>query len=559
MTAEHPPASTIPGLLRWRVTQTPDAVAIEDHDRALTWRQLADAVEQLAGGLIAREIAPGDVVAIQAPNHGAWIVAALAVHSVGATLLPLNTRYKGHETAWILGRARARALFTASSFLGCDYLASLRAAAGGAGASTPVADLPELRFVVTLPPASAEQAAAPRDSAGESGSGSASHPAGAHVLTFEQLDAAGARVPVDVVRARAAAVTPDTLSDLLFTSGTTGHPRGVMTTHEQNLRVFWTWSGVVGLDATDRYLIVNPFFHAFGYKAGWLACLMRGATILPHPVFDVAAVLERVARERITVLPGPPALYQSLLATPDLASHDLSSLRLAVTGAAAIPVSLIARMRTELGFRAVLTAYGLTESCGVVSMCRPGDPDELVATTSGRAIPGVELRIAGSDGAPLPPGEAGEILVRGYNVMLGYLDEPERTRETIDADGWLHTGDVGVVDDAGNVRITDRMKDMFIVGGFNAYPAEIESTLLSRPEIAHAAVIGVPDERLGEVGAAYLVLAPGATLDTDELHAWCRERMANYKVPRSFTVLDDLPRNATGKVQKFLLRERAAS
>jgi acyl-CoA synthetase (AMP-forming)/AMP-acid ligase II len=302
---------------------------------------------------------------------------------------------------------------------------------------------------------------------------------------------------------------------------------------------------------------VNPFFHAFGLKAGILASLLKGATVVPHAVFDVDAVMRRVVEEHITMLPGPPTIYQSILGHPDAASFDLRSLRLAVTGAAAIPVELIRRMRSDLGFETVVTGYGLTEATGIATMCRHDDDPETIATTAGRAIPGVEVRVVRDDGTVLPPGEPGEVVVRGYNVMRGFVDDETATKEAIDADGWLHTGDVGVLDDRGNLRITDRKKDMFIVGGFNAYPAEIENMISDHPSVGQVAVVGIPDERLGEVGCAFVVLRPGTTLEPDELVAWCRDTMANYKVPRRVHVVDALPLNASGKVLKYELRARA--
>jgi acyl-CoA synthetase (AMP-forming)/AMP-acid ligase II len=286
---------------------------------------------------------------------------------------------------------------------------------------------------------------------------------------------------------------------------------------------------------------------------------MRGATIYPHPVFDASDVLRRIEAERINVLPGAPTIYQSLLAAPDRAKYDISSLRVACTGAAAIPVELIHRMKDTLGFDCVLTAYGLTESCGTVSMCSPDDDAETIATTSGRAIPGVEVRCVDPDGKPVPTGEPGEILVRGYNVMRGYFDADEQTADAIDADGWLHTGDVGVLDARGNLRITDRLKDMFIMGGFNCYPAEIENLMFAHDGIAQVAVIGVPDDRMGEVGMAFVVPAPGHALEPEALGAWCREQMANYKVPRRIEVVAEIPLNAAGKVDKLELRRRAAA
>jgi acyl-CoA synthetase (AMP-forming)/AMP-acid ligase II len=269
--------------------------------------------------------------------------------------------------------------------------------------------------------------------------------------------------------------------------------------------------------------------------------------------------VDLVARERATVLPGPPTLYQAMLHHPRRADADLSSLRLAVTGAAAVPTSLVERMRADLGFTTVVTAYGLTESTGMVTICRPDDDAETIATTSGRAIPGVEVRVVDDAGREVTRGEPGEIVCRGHNVMQGYFEDPEATAEAIDADGWLHTGDIGTMDERGYVRITDRKKDMFIVGGFNAYPAEIEDLLLSHPDIAQVAVVGVPDERLGEVGVAYVVPAPGTDPSPDDIMAWARATMANYKVPRRVVVVDALPLNASGKVLKYQLRQRATA
>ncbi|MDP4916432.1 MAG: AMP-binding protein, partial [Haliea sp.] len=347
--------------------------------------------------------------------------------------------------------------------------------------------------------------------------------------------------------------------DILFTSGTTGQPKGVVTSHGQNIRAFATWSTTVGLTEKDNYLIINPFFHSFGYKAGWLAAIIRGAHMLPVKQFDLDSVLAQIHRDRISVIPGPPTIYQSLLAHPRRAEYDLSSLRLAVTGAAPVPVSLIEKMRSELGFKVVVTAYGLTESCGVISICRPEDSAERISHSSGRAMAGVEMKCVDGEGAAVPAGTEGEIWCRGYNVMQGYLDNPEETARTITADGWLKTGDVGVMDVDGYVRITDRIKDMFIVGGFNCYPAEIENCLHGMPGVTRAAVIGVPDERMGEVAFAWVVAAADVALDEAAVIAWSRENMANYKVPRFVRLVQELPMNAGGKVLKNELRQRAAA
>ncbi|HEY5698798.1 MAG TPA: AMP-binding protein, partial [Acidimicrobiales bacterium] len=334
-------------------------------------------------------------------------------------------------------------------------------------------------------------------------------------------------------------------------------PKGAMLRHAAGIRAYDAWSTVVGLREGDRYLIINPFFHAFGLKAGILASLIKGATMLPQPVFDVPTVMERVPVDRITMLPGPPAIYQTILNHPDLERFDMSSLRLAVTGAAPVPVEMVNRMYDTLGFETVVTGYGLTEVHGIATMCRHDDDPETIANTDGRAIPDVEVRVVDDEGNEVPRGEPGEVVIRGYNVMSGYFEEPEQTAETIDADGWLHTGDIAVMDERGYIDITDRMKDMFIQGGFNAYPAEIENLLLDHPDIAQVAVIGVPDERLGEVGMAFVVPTTGTRPDEAAIVAWAREAMANYKAPRYVEIVEALPMNASNKVLKYELRGQA--
>ena len=507
---------TIPGLVRDAAERSQFATAVVDGAEEIPFGGLWAMVAGLASALVGRGIEVGDRVAIWAPNTWEWIVAALGVTCAGGVLVPINTRFKGREAAYILEKSGAKLLFSIHGFLDTDYLGMLRAE--GVDVDTVV-----LRGV----------------------------PGAAATQWLDFLSAqTGAPLPEP---------SPDDVADVIFTSGTTGLPKGVMTTHEQTLRVFEVWSRTVGLREGDRYLIVNPFFHTFGYKAGILACLMRGATIYPQAVFDAGEAMRLIDEHRITVLPGPPTLYQAILDHPERDSYDLSSLRLAVTGAAVVPVRLIERMRDELTFETILTAYGLTESTGTATMCRIGDDPETIATTSGCAVEDTEVRVVGEDGAPAPSGEPGEVVVRGYNVMKGYLDDPEATAETIDADGWLHTGDVGVMDDRGYVRITDRKKDMFIVGGFNVYPAEVENELLRHPAVAQVAVVGAPDERLGEVGVAFVVPRPGEQIDPDELIAWARERIANFKVPRRVVVVDALPMNASGKVLKFELRETVAA
>lgn len=502
------PQRTTPAVLDRIARELPDHPAVVTPSRTLTFAGLRAEVRQAAAAIIEAGVEPGDRVAIWSPNTWHWVVACLAVHHAGGVLVPLNTRYTASEATDILARTAAPLLFASGEFLGADKAASVERSS-----------LPALRHVVRIP---IEQDDGTWD---------------AFVATGTDLSA---------VDARAAAVGADDVSDILFTSGTTGRSKGVRCAHRQSLDASAAWAACGQVTSADRYLCINPFFHNFGYKAGILACLQTGATLFPELTFDPEKAMRAVQEHRITVLPGPPTIYQTLLDHPKRAEFDLGSLRFAVTGAATIPVVLIERMQHELDIDIVLTAYGLTEAAGFGTMCRADDDAVTVATTSGRPIADFALRI----------GDAGEVLLRGPNVMLGYLDDPEATAAAIDADGWLHTGDVGELDDAGNLKITDRLKDMYICGGFNVYPAEVEQVLARLPGVAEAAVIGVPDDRLGEVGKAFVVTLPDADLDEKAVIEHTRAHLANFKTPRSVEFLDALPRNPGGKVVKPLLRGR---
>ncbi|WP_405182901.1 FadD3 family acyl-CoA ligase [Nocardia sp. NBC_01377] len=478
---------TIPEMVLGTATRFGDAEAVVDGEIRWTYTELVDRIRRAAGAFARAGIDKGDRAAIWAPNSAQWIVAAFGLLTAGGVLVPVNTRFKAEEAGDIIARSGAKMVLVQQGFLGVDY-------SGFTAGGVAVIDL-KSDFLT-------------------------------EGTAFEHDDIVGTDI-----------------ADIVYTSGTTGRPKGVMMNHLQTLRLYTEWCDLADLREGDKYLIVNPFFHTFGYKAGLVASLIRGATILPVPVFEVDRVLELVARERVTMLPGPPTLYHSLLQADG--AHDLSSLRSAVTGAADIPVDLIRRISEELPFRSIMTGYGLTEA-GTATASRPGDTFEQIATTAGQACDGVELAIA----------DDGEVLVRGYSVMQGYLDDPKATAEAIDAEGWLHTGDLGSLDAEGRLRIDGRKKDMYIVGGFNVYPAEIEGFLIQHPSVAQAAVIGVPDERLGQVGRAYIVAE--APITEDELIEWSRDRMAGFKVPRSIRFLDTLPLNATGKVMKDQLGQEKA-
>jgi len=478
-----PPWDTIPEMVLSAADRFGDAEAVVDGPLRLTFTEVIERIRCAAGAFADLGIGKGEPVAIWAPNCAEWIIAAFGLLTAGGVLVPVNTRFRTREAGDIIARSGAKAVLVQKGFLDQDYTAP---------PGIPVIDL-------------------------KSGFLSSGSP-------FER------------------AVQGTDTSDIIFTSGTTGRPKGAMMRHRQTLRMYEEWATLADLRGGDRYLQINPYFHTFGLKAGLVTSFLRGATMLPVAVFDIDVVVDLVARERITMLPGPPTLYHSLLTVAD--KSKLSTLRAGVTGAADIPVELVRRVHDELPFQTLMTGYGLTEA-GNVTLSRPGDTFEDVATTAGLPCEGVEVRVA----------DDGEVLVRGYGVMQGYRDDPAATAEAIDADGWLHTGDLGNVDDAGRLRVIGRKKDIYIVGGFNAYPAEIEGFLMNHPAVAQAAVIGVPDERLGQVGKAFVVCKDRQdAVSAEDLIDWCRDRMAGFKVPRTVEFLEALPLKATGKVIKDLLR-----
>ena len=471
---------TIPEMVLSAADRFGDAEAMVDGPLRYTFRDVVDRIRCAAGAFADLGIDKGDRVALWAPNSAEWIIAAFGLLTAGGVLVPVNTRFKPEEAGDIISRSGAKAVLVQKGFLDQDYTAP---------AGIPVIDLKSDFLSGGCP--------------------------------FER------------------AVSGTDIADIIFTSGTTGRPKGAMMNHRQTLRMYEEWATLADLREGDRYLMINPYFHTFGLKAGLITSFLRGATMLPLAVFDVGIVVDLIERERITMLPGPPTLYHSLLTVRDKAK--LSTLRAGVTGAADIPVELVRRIHSELPFKTLMTGYGLTEA-GNVTLSRPGDSFEDVATTAGLPCEGVEVRIA----------DDGEVLVRGYGVMQGYLHDPVATAQAIDDDGWLHTGDLGKFDAAGRLRIDGRKKDMFIVGGFNAYPAEIEGFMLEHHAVAQVAVIGVPDQRLGQVGKAFVV--PKEPVSEEDLIAWCRQRMAGFKAPRYVEFLGELPLNATGKVMKDQLR-----
>lgn len=512
--------TTTPQALLRAAQLWPDRPAIIDDQWGeiveLSWSELLRTVRTFATALIEGGINAGDRIAIWSPNSFHWPIAALGVHFAGATLVPLNTRYTASEALEIIERTHARGLVVTGQFLGSDRLTQLATEAGGhLDAQTDLILSIRIRLEAD-------------DRHGTIGT------------DWDDFLTAAADHDTTAAQARAVAVRPTDISDVLFTSGTTGKSKGALAEHQQTISGARAWAQNGGLGPDDRYLMVNPYFHTFGYKAGILVATLMGAAMVPLAVYSADEAMRLVETRRATVFPGAPTIFQTILDAPDRQGFDLSSLRLAVTGAAIVPVVLVERMQHDLGIDTVITAYGLTEASGFVSTCTPDDDDETVANTCGRAFAGMEITLS----------DTGEVLARGKMVMAGYLDDPEATAEAIDADGWLHTGDVGTIDSKGNLTITDRLKDMYISGGFNVYPAEIEQVLSRINGVTEAAVIGIPDDRLGEVGRAYLTTTADTSLDEASIVAHCRQKLANFKIPRSVVIIDEFPRNAAGKILK---------
>ena len=515
------PATNIPAMALASAEKFGPLTALIDGERRWTYAEFGETVRGAIAAAIALGIEKGDRVGLWGPNTSEWIFAALGILGAGGVLVPLNTRWNGDEIGYALEKAGASALFVSQGFLGLDQIGSLRSAAPALRAT---------EIVVTLE--------------GEVAGG----------RTFDEFLALGAASSPEQVEASITRISPDDPSDIMFTSGTTGRPKGVVLRHGASLQVYKSLADRETLRPGDVFLIIPPFFHCFGYKAGWMACLLKGVTMIPQKVFEVEEVLDRIQREKVSVILGPPTLFTDILHSPRLAQIDYSSLRVSCPSAASVPVELVRRLSSDLGFDVVLNAYGLTEAHGAVSMCHAGDEPELVANFAGPPIENCDVKIVDDRGVELRADEQGEVLVRGYNLMTEYYDDPEATVEVIDSEGWLHTGDIGILNEIGYLKITDRKKDMIITGGFNVYPAEVERVLLLDDNVSEAAVVAAPDQRMGEIGIAFVVPRLGGSIDPDALLIHAKDSLAGYKVPREIRIVGSLPRNASMKVVKHLLR-----
>jgi acyl-CoA synthetase (AMP-forming)/AMP-acid ligase II len=516
--------TTIPSLMRDRAARYGDRAAlVSQTDGAISFRELDRQADLVAKALIADGAQPGDRAAIWAPNMWEWVAIAIGIQRAAGVLVPLNTRLKGGEVSDVVRRGAITRLFSIGSFLGRYYPAMLKDE-----------DMPGLRRRIILRATPVEL--------------------GQDEVRFEDFLAGADQCSDAALAEREAMVQSDSLSDIMFTSGTTGAPKAALFDHRRSLAGGQAWVDIARQGDSDRFSVFGPFSHNASYKAGWVSGLLSGSTVYWPESYDPVSVLDLVSKNRITVMSAPPTVFQEMLAFPNWRDWDISSWRFMSTGSTVVPIELMKRLENETPIAEITTGYGMTECCGSATHTRPGDPMDRIAYTVGTAIPGTEIRVAGPDGQSMPVGEPGEVLIRDSKLLIEYLDNAEATRATIDADGWLHSGDVGYLDTEGYLKLTDRLKDMYIVGGFNVYPAEIEKQMTGLPGIHQSAIIGVPDQRLGEVGHAFIVRSAGSTITADEVIGWAKVNLANYKVPRGVTFIDALPMNSSGKVVKFALK-----
>jgi fatty-acyl-CoA synthase len=514
---------TIGANLRRTIAAHGDNDAVVARHQGIRWSyaELGERVDRLSAGLLALGLEPGDRVGLWSPNYAEWTLLQFATANIGAILVNINPAYRTHELAYALDQSQCRMLFAAPSFKGSDYMEMVDQIDGHVDALERAVFFWE--------------------------------------DDWDELVAGAGRITSDAVAARAATLSPDDPINIQYTSGTTGFPKGATLTHRNILNNGYFVARLQGFTSAERLCIPVPFYHCFGMVMANLGCSTHGATmVIPSDAFDAERVLETVEAERCTALYGVPTMFIAELGHPDFERYDLSSLRTGVMAGSPCPVEVMKACVDRMHMADVTICYGMTETSPVSTQTLPDDSLHHRTATVGRAHPHVEIRVADPDsGDTLPRGATGEFCTRGYSVMEGYWDDPERTAEAIDADGWMHTGDLAVMAEDGYVNIVGRIKDMVIRGGENIYPREVEEFLYTHPAVADVQVIGVPDPRYGEELMAWVKLRPGASADEDELRRFCRGTIAHYKVPRYVRFVDEFPMTVTGKVQKFLMREQS--
>jgi fatty-acyl-CoA synthase len=509
-----------------------EALVVRHQDVRWTWRELRTRVDAVAAGLIARGLKPGDRVGIWAPNCAEWVIVQFATAKAGLILVNINPAYRIAEVEYALNKVGCAALILAPSHKSSDYVAMIGELAPELATSAPgalrAARLPGLRLVVVL--------------------GEAEH---AGCVPFAALASDNTDVLSDI------RLDPGMAINIQFTSGTTGFPKGATLSHRSILNNGAFVGARIGLSTVDRLCIPVPLYHCFGMVMGNLACMVHGATMVyPAEAFDPQAVLEAVEAERCTALYGVPTMFIAALQHPEFDRFDLSSLRTGIMAGSPCPMAVMREVIERMHMAEVTIAYGMTETSPVSFQSDTDDPLDLRVSTVGRVQPHLEVKLIDLAGEVVPGGQTGELCTRGYSVMLGYWDDAERSADAIDGDGWMHTGDLAVIDAAGYCRIVGRIKDMVIRGGENIYPREIEEFLATHPDIADVQGVGIPDAKYGEELCVWIIPRAGVELSEDDVRAHCRGRIAHYKIPRHILFVDAFPMTVTGKVQKFAMRER---
>ena len=530
---------TIPQLLARTVERfgPRDAAVFAEQGRRFSWDELGDAVDRFAAGLAKLGLAKGDRIGIWSPNRWEWLVTQFATARIGLILVNINPAYRLYELEYALNKVGCTALILASKFKTSDYLGMVRELAPELERAAPgqlkAAKLPHLTTVIRM---------------GEEASPG--------MLTVDEVmgmaDAAGFKA-LDAVTA---SLDPDDAINIQFTSGTTGAPKGATLTHRNIVNNGSFVTATIDFTENDRLCIPVPFYHCFGMVMGTLGCVSKGAAmVFPSEAFEPGACLTAVQAERCTGLYGVPTMFVAMLDHPEFKRFDLSSLRTGIMAGSPCPVEVMKRVVAQMNMREVTIAYGMTETSPVSFQSHTDDSLERRVSTVGRVHPHVEVKIVDGTGETVPVGVAGELCTRGYSVMRGYWDDPERTAEALDAGGWMHTGDLATIDAEGYGNIVGRVKDMVIRGGENVYPREVEEFLYRHPKIREVQVFGVPDQKYGEELCAWVVPAPGETPTEDEIRDFCRGQIAHYKIPRYIRFRTELPMTVTGKAQKFLMRE----
>jgi fatty-acyl-CoA synthase len=540
MRAEDVEGLTVGGLLDLVAERRPDDDALVYPDRGLryTYGEFKEVVEGCARALMALGLEKGDHVAVWGQNVPEWVILQFATGKVGAVLVTVNPAYRASELKYVLDQSDAAALFLTKGVKGADFVEILgQAVPELADGDISVDELPYLRHVVLMGEGSRE---------------------GLPIMGFEEFVQRGSEVSPEDLRERQESLGAEEVINMQYTSGTTGFPKGVQLTHTNIVKNAFYIGECMELGPEDRVCIPVPFFHCFGCVLGTLNTVTHEGTMVPVESFDAEKVLQAVHEERCTAVLGVPTMFIAELEHPDFEEYDTSSLRTGIMAGSPCPMEVMKKVVDVMGASEITIAYGQTESSPVITQTRTDDPLELRVSTVGRALPETEVRIVGVDGGEdCAPGEQGELWTRGYLVMKGYYKMEDKTAEVIDGDGWLHTGDLAVMDENGYVRITGRAKDMIIRGGENVYPREIEEFLYTHPDVSDVQVYGVPDEKYGEQVAAAVKKRSDSDLTEEDVKEYCRENVARFKVPFYVDFVEEYPMTASGKIQKYKLREAA--